>query len=385
METQKAYIIPCNGSVPAGYIYKVSLVGDSKHWIFSRENALFEPKIFSHGPVVKRWLREHLADRVEIELICYCSTVEELRRKKQAMIKADLDCLNNTKGRLKGRPFKVYDIDKYKEAMAEKGKRMSLKNEQARTALRERLARENKLKIGKNSEELSSVDELIEWTKSKHFKFMKLFKFDSSYAREKFSEIFSRHYLTMHELIDAIRSKHCTQSKVEFWLERGYSREEAKLRVFSFNVASRERGVSKAACELFAPYYMALKDTHKCWIHQKLDPLSHEYFMSYDGRLYQYDFTIEDLKIIFEYNEEHAHANPSWPKERLEKWHSAFTGMSADEYFSYYNKKIEAAESKGLEVVQIWSSEMNKSKIIEDALKEKGLEVSFQAFYNKMS
>lgn len=385
METLQSNVISCNGSVPAGYIYKVNLVGDNKYWIFSREHALFEPKIFSHGSVVKKWLREHLSDKAEIELICYCSTVEELRRRKQTMIKSDLDCLNNTKGRFKGRPFKVKDIDRYKEAMAEKGKRVALKNEQARAALREQLIRENKLKIGKNEEEFASVDELIEWTKSKHFKFMTLFKFDSEYAKKKFSEIFSRHYMTMHEFTDAIRSKYCTQNKIEFWLERGYSKEEAKFRVFNFNVASRNRGVSKTACDLFALYYMALKDKYKCWIHQKLDPSSHEYFISYDGRFYQYDFTIEDLKLIFEYNDEHVHANPSWPKERLEKWHSTFTGMSADEYFTYYNKKIEAAESKGFKVVQIWSSEENKSKIVEDALKEKGLEINFQAFYNKMS
>lgn len=123
METQQTDIISCNRSVPAGYIYKVSLVGDSKYWIFSRENALFEPKIFTHGSAAKRWLKEHLSDTIGIELICYCSTVEELRRKKQAMIKADLDCLDNTKRRLKGKPFKVYDIEKYKEAMAEKGRR----------------------------------------------------------------------------------------------------------------------------------------------------------------------------------------------------------------------------------------------------------------------
>ena len=71
---------------------------------------------------------------------------------------------------------------------------------------------------------------------------------------------------------------------------------------------------------------------------------------------YYYDFTIEPLKIIFEYNGSHVHPNPSMSPEDWNKWTHVYDQRSADEVFKHDNRKRKTAEDHGYKVCYIWSN-----------------------------
>lgn len=350
-----------NESMHIGYIYKVTLNEDS--WILSRTGKhKFEPKIFSRGINVTNWISEHLNDTVQIELICYYSSLEECRKIKNAIIKKlGKNCLNNSLR--KEKTFNFVMTDKIKKSYEEKGRRASIKNEEIRQNILKEMTKKNLFKLGKNGKVFTNVNELIDWTKKQNFKFLNLLKWDSKYVYTKFQSIFNKHFISKHEFVSMLRSKYCTQNKIDFWLERGYSLDEATEKVFNF----QQKGnlASKQACELFAKYYFLLKDKYHCYIHQKVDINSHEYFIKNEKNFYQYDFCILEKKLIFEFNGSHVHANPNWSKERLHSWRHCFSKETAEENIKEYNKKIKTAENQGFKVIVIWDEDENKEQIIE--------------------
>ena len=120
---------------------------------------------------------------------------------------------------------------------------------------------------------------------------------------------------------------------------------------------------------LFTPFYEKLKDKFSCYLgigKQK------EFFIwsEKDKCIYSYDFTIKELKLIFEYQGEHIHPNLNWTKEKWNNWRQAFTKETADEVQEKYNKKIQLANEAGFRVVQLWSSSSfeENSKIISETL-----------------
>lgn len=124
---------------------------------------------------------------------------------------------------------------------------------------------------------------------------------------------------------------------------------------------------SKESLSLLLPFYDKYKDDYNIYI--GLKP-SKEYFI-YDNiskRVYFYDFTIPDLKIIIEYNGEAFHPNPNWDDNKWNNWKSIYSNQTADEKYEFDTYKNSVAISKGYKVLQIWSSdteEYNKAKIEE--------------------
>ena len=72
-----------------------------------------------------------------------------------------------------------------------------------------------------------------------------------------------------------------------------------------------------------------------------------------------YDFTIEELKFIIEYNGEHVHPNPKWKDCDTEKWNNWFNvknKKTSEECYMYQKNKTKLANDNGYEVFEIWSS-----------------------------
>lgn len=103
-----------------------------------------------------------------------------------------------------------------------------------------------------------------------------------------------------------------------------------------------------------------------------LDSLGIFYFLGVEGnkeffiydrentKCYLYDLTIPSLDIIIEYHGEAFHPNPNWCEEKWNAWAQAYTNASADLQFQHDTRKKVIAESKGWEVITIYSSDIEK-------------------------
>lgn len=129
------------------------------------------------------------------------------------------------------------------------------------------------------------------------------------------------------------------------------------------------KSASKEAVNLFLPFYKEYKDIYKCFLYTEG---SKEFILKDEslGHCYFYDFTIEDLKLIFEYNGEHVHPNPDWDKEKWNSWRHCYSRKTADEIYSKYKIKIRFAEQNGYKIIQLWSSTPKKEnkQIIRDEI-----------------
>lgn len=198
-----------------------------------------------------------------------------------------------------------------------------------------------------------------------------------------------------------------TNTQLKWWTDKGYSKEEAlkllKERQKTFTLEKciekygeeginifknrqaqwrkslddrydkhtqnqwRAKGayVSQESLKLFKPFYEQLKNKFTCYL--GLGKGENEFTLfTEDNHIFAYDFTILELKVIFEYNGEHVHPNPEWSEERWNNWRHCFTGETADTVIKNYHKKIQLAEKAGFKVVQLWSSKSfeENSKII---------------------
>jgi len=88
------------------------------------------------------------------------------------------------------------------------------------------------------------------------------------------------------------------------------------------------------------------------------------------NKTYFYDFTIEPLKLIFEYNGSMFHPNKNKLTEsEWNIWKTPFTNIGADEKFIHDKRKIKIAELNGFEIMEIWDTDdkelsLEKCKII---------------------
>ena len=189
-----------------------------------------------------------------------------------------------------------------------------------------------------------------------------------------------------------------TQTQIGYWIKKGLTEEQAKQKLherqctFSKNKCIEKYGfkkgliifeerqkkwqdtiyekfsleeisswkqnnkfASKAACDLFLPFYNQLKSKYKCYMFNENSNVK-EYFI-WDNeahKVYCYDFAIIELGLIFEYNGEHVHPNPNMPKEDWDNWKQCYTGKSADTVYEEYQRKIKLAEQQGFKVIQLW-------------------------------
>lgn len=200
-------------------------------------------------------------------------------------------------------------------------------------------------------------------------------------------------------------SNRCTSNQIKWWTKKGYTEDEAKSliseRQKTFTKEScikkygKEKGeivyrnrqqkwrktvdekysketqnqwrasgafFSKQSSELFRLFYEKYKNIYTCF----LAPYTKEFFINVkdSNKFYLYDFCIKELKLIFEFNGSHVHANPNWPEEKLKHWRQCFTKETAEENIYHYNQKILAAKEQGFDIIVIWDSENNPKETI---------------------
>ena len=96
---------------------------------------------------------------------------------------------------------------------------------------------------------------------------------------------------------------------------------------------------------------------------------SFEFKLMYDEEhYYSYDYTIESLKIIIEYNGSHVHpSKEKLTEQEWRQWKSPWTKEEADTKYKFDSDKIKFAEKSGYKVITIWDYE-NKEKALEKCL-----------------
>lgn len=346
-----------------GYIYKV-ILSDNTYWILSCTQKTFQEKVFSKGKHL-----QNIKNISKIELIQYVSSNEERKAiLKKLVSESDNLCLNHMSHYASHSKREL--TEKMKKAYISRSQKVKIKNQQNKKAILDDMTRQNKFQLG-TIKVFNSVEELMEWEKhlpKNSHRGHACFNWESQTIKDLFTSIFNCHYLTKHEYDAKLHLKFFSQSKIEFWLERGFSLEEATKHASDFQQKGSE--ASKAACYIFGKYYFLLKDKYKCFIHQKVDISSHEYYINDGTNFYIYDFCILDKKLIFEYNGSHVHANPNWSKDKLDSWRHAFSKESAYVNIENFNKKIKAAETRGFKVFIIWDEDPSPEKTIESILKK---------------
>lgn len=82
-----------------------------------------------------------------------------------------------------------------------------------------------------------------------------------------------------------------------------------------------------------------------------------ELFLNRDTKIFFYDFTIDDLKIIIEYQGSHIHPSPYLTESEKQNWKNVYNKKTYNECVEYDLFKKEIAESYGYKVYQIWDFE----------------------------
>jgi len=122
------------------------------------------------------------------------------------------------------------------------------------------------------------------------------------------------------------------------------------------------REASKESLLVFTPLISWLIEIQKIFIMDdiQIGSFGKEEFLLRNDKgqfMFSYDFTIEKLKIIIEYNGEAFHPNPEWDKETWDYWSLPYNKeITADlKRFADINK-IGKANSLGYSVLELWSS-----------------------------
>lgn len=228
---------------------------------------------------------------------------------------------------------------------------------------------------------------------------------------EKIKEIQSKNGKKFSEKLKKDPTIRTTSNQILWWINKGYTKEQAETllkerqKTFTKEICIKKYGkekgeyvyaerqrkwrktidrkysketqnqwrkssafFSKQSTDLFKEFFNKYKNIYKC----HLAPYTKEFFINTkENKFYLYDFAIEELKLIFEFNGSHVHANPEWPEEKLNNWTHAFTKENAYSNIEKYKQKIQAAEELGYKVIILWDINQNNSKIISDEIQAK--------------
>jgi hypothetical protein len=364
------------------------------YWILSHTGK-FNNKLNSRGKYIKRFIQEYKPLSVNIEFLCYVSTQKEFQSIIDEYIN-DSYCMNNLIRQNYGLPgvkrgplleeIRIHFRKKYNETVKKNFETLN-KNEIVYSR-------------GPNKKIFKTFEEFYEFIQN-NIKSKKGTPFNLNWSNDKikdrFKEYFDTHtYTKQHELEDLCRFNSCSQimksywtdrgwdedwaiqkihelqiknsllsslkmtddrspSQLNYWIKKGFSEKESKIKRSQFQ--NHGSYVSKVSINLFWPFYEKYKDVYKCYIHQKADPNSHEFGIWADSKLYCYDFTISDLKLIFEYNGLHVHPRKEQLKDKWSEWRHFYTKETADEVQSKYDKKLQAAYDKGFKVILLWDND----------------------------
>ncbi|MCK9154667.1 MAG: hypothetical protein M0P12_00985 [Paludibacteraceae bacterium] len=87
--------------------------------------------------------------------------------------------------------------------------------------------------------------------------------------------------------------------------------------------------------------------------------LNHEFSC---GTNRNFDFVIEDIKKVIEFNGDKFHVNPNLTEDQKRKWKQVYTNRTASEVETIDSNKIKNAKEKGYEFLIIWESDYKEDK-----------------------
>ena len=207
-------------------------------------------------------------------------------------------------------------------------------------------------------------------------------------SRSPFSTKFSG-YVDIEEARE-FQKKHCHKgigsNKLEYWLNKGYKKEEAELLLkerqttFTLEKCIKKYGKEKGTLifnERQEKWKRSLQEnferegdgrspsskfansiiTELC-NHLKIEIPKKEKWIKNkgNGNAYSYDFTYK--KKIIEFNGDYWHCNPLIYEG---DYFNKNKGLTAEEIWKYDNEKNNLAKSKGYQVLVIWESEWNEN------------------------
>lgn len=196
------------------------------------------------------------------------------------------------------------------------------------------------------------------------------------------------------EFIKKVSGKKSYNTRFEYWINKGYSEEEAKVKLkerqktFTLDSCIKKYGekdgqdiydnrqqrwqksltengnlkcgFSKISQDLFYDIikYYKYEDLKKVYFATK----NQEYFICKGkGEFYQYDFVDLPNKKIIEYNGDEYHANPEM-FEADEYPHPFRKTITAQEIWNKDERKLQVAEEEGFEILTIWDLEYRRHK-----------------------
>ena len=87
-----------------------------------------------------------------------------------------------------------------------------------------------------------------------------------------------------------------------------------------------------------------------------------EFYIYGNNKLNFYDFTINEYKIIIEFNGSHIHPNKNWNKEKWDNWKHAYRKTSSNIEYKKDKLKINLAIKNGYKVFIIFDEDTINEK-----------------------
>jgi len=134
--------------------------------------------------------------------------------------------------------------------------------------------------------------------------------------------------------------------------------EEIGTKKFNDFVQKHNKFYSKIASDFFTKLDEGIKDFK---LTTKYEPKTCEFWLVNNNKLYYYDFLIEELNYIIEFNGDSFHANPKLFKED-DHPNPYVKNLTAKEIWLNDQKKNSIAKDVGYDIDVIWESDYNKDK-----------------------
>lgn len=201
------------------------------------------------------------------------------------------------------------------------------------------------------------------------------FWLDRGWSEEEASErIYKIQRASNQKFVEKFRkdpSIRLTVTQIKYWEKKGYIHEEAveKRREHQLKgLQGTKTYVSKSSMKLFQPFVEEFaRFNPRCGSRR-------DEMCLYDperSKHYYYDLTFEELKLIFEFNGSHVHPHPDMSPEKRSAWRQYFSKKTASEVEIDDALKNEFARSKGYKLIVLWekskfkkNSEILRSEIL---------------------
>lgn len=202
------------------------------------------------------------------------------------------------------------------------------------------------------------------------------------------------------------RIKRKNHNCAEYWVERGFSEEEAiqKSKISADTISLRAKQLRYGLEEGLRSYNMTSEKMSASWnpassagrnfssslqadrFFTKLYKFARrlgyrrddfmmnmnkgEFWIRNTEGLFFYDFVLRPLKLIIEFNGEHVHPNRSMLDLEWSTWRHAYTKVTADETYKYDKRKEQIAQEAGYNVLTVWSKDQQNLSIAKNFIKE---------------